>query len=239
MITQGLLASYKSSPVFPATGLISYYKLDTNWNDSLWVNNMTEANTSYVAGKISNGASFNGSTSTMRNGNITLPTGTSPYSVNFWVKLNAEIASWIWTLSYLWPDATNQDTQYSIDYEYNGGTRRLAMQHYYNWPETYYPIYSNQTLWTSNWTMITATYSGSSMKLYVNGTQVSSWWGGGTYGSNAAQTYQKWLTIWTQYVLSVYQQKSNSIIDEYWIWNREITSTEVSTLYNSGNWITY
>lgn len=238
MIVQWLMMSYLTSVWFPSW-IISYYKLDSNWNDSLWVNNMTESNTSYVTGKISNAASFNGSTSTMRNGNITLATGTTPYSINFWVKLNAEIASWIWTLSFLWPDATNQDTQYSIDYEYNGGTRRLAMQHYYNWPETYYPLYSNQTLGISNWNMITVTYSGSSMIMYFNGTSVVSggWWG--TYGSSWIQNYQKWLTIWSQYESSTYKQSSNSIIDEYWIWNRALTATEVSTLYNGWTWITY
>lgn len=53
--------------------LISYYALDSNGNDSLGTNNMTEANITYVTGKIANAASFNGSTSQMRNGNITLP----------------------------------------------------------------------------------------------------------------------------------------------------------------------
>lgn len=54
---------------------------------------MTESSVSYVTGKIGNAGSFNGSTSQMRNGNPTLPNGSSPYSINFWVKLNAEIAS--------------------------------------------------------------------------------------------------------------------------------------------------
>lgn len=45
--------------------LISYYKLDSNSNDSVGTNNGTDTSVSYVAGKIGNAASFNGSTSTI------------------------------------------------------------------------------------------------------------------------------------------------------------------------------
>ncbi len=39
--------------------LVSYYSLEANGNDSLGTNNMTEANITYVTGKIANAASFN------------------------------------------------------------------------------------------------------------------------------------------------------------------------------------
>lgn len=220
--------------------LISYYTLNSTWwADSVWSNTMTETNTSYVSGKISNGCSFNGSTSTMRNWNITLSAWNSPYSLNCWVKLNAEIASWNWSILTLNPDWTNQDTIYVMSYAYNGWTRRLLYEHYYNWPETYHPITYNQTLWTSNWYMLTATYSWSSMTYYLNGTNVASWWWTGTYGSNAWPTYIKWLTIGSAYTNSAYSDRTNAIIDEVWYWDREITSSEVTALYNSWNWLSY
>lgn len=236
-IIQALIAWYKwIAAAFPLSGIISYYKLQANWSDSLGTGDMTEANTSYSAWKIWNAVSLNWSTSTMRNGWITLPTWASPYSINFWVKLNVEIASWVYTLSFLWPDETNQDTQYSIDYEYNGGTRRLNLQHYYNWPETYWTLPSNVTLWTANWNMVTATYSGSVMKLYLNGSQVATWWWTWTYGSNWPQTYQKWLTMWSNYVLSAYWARSNAMIDEYGIWNKVLSPSEITDLYNAWSW---
>ena len=219
--------------------LISYYALESNGNDSLGTNNMTESNTSYVTGKIGNAVSFNWSTSEMRNGNITLPAWNSPYSMNFWVKLNAEISSSFWWLAMLAPDGTNQDTQYSMNYQYNWWTRRLALEHYYNWPETYYPLYHNVTLGTSNWNMITMTYSWSVINIYFNWTLVTTWWWTGTYWSSWPQTYQKGITIWSLYFLSAYWNRSNAIIDEFWYCNREITSTEISTLYNSWSWLAY
>lgn len=220
--------------------LISYYKLDSTWwADSVGSNTMTEANTSYVAGKIGNWCSFNGSTSQMRNGNITLSAWNSPYSINFWVKLNAEIASWIWALSFLWPDTTNQDTVYYLEYQYNWWTRRLNYQHYYNWPETYHTLPYNVTLWTSNWNMVTLVYSGSWMTLYLNWTSAISWWWSWTYWSAWPQNYQKWLTIWSQYVSSAYGNRSNAIIDEFWFWDRAITSGEITELYNWWAWLAY
>lgn len=220
--------------------LISYYKLDSTWwADSVWSNTMTEANTSYVSGKIGNWCSFNGSTSQMRNGNITLPAGNSPYSINFWVKLNAEISSWVWALSFFWPDGTDQDTEYYLEYQYNWWTRRINYQHYYNWPETYHTLPYNVTLWTSNWNMFTMTYSGSVMKLYLNGTEVASGWWGWTYWFSSPYSYQKWLTIWSQYVLSTYGNRSNAIIDEVGIWSRALSASEVTELYNAGAWLQY
>lgn len=219
--------------------LVSYYALEANGNDSLWTNNMTESNVSYVTGKIGNAGSFNGSTSQMRNWNITLPAGNSPYSINFWVKLNAEISSGVYCLANLNPDWTNQDTTYQISYQYNWWTRRLIYEHYYNWPETYYSPSYNTTLGTSNWNMVTITYSGSSMVVYLNGTSVVSGGWTGTYWSNAWPTYQKWLTIWSVYVLSAHSNLSNAIIDEVGYWSRALSAWEITQLYNSWNGLTY
>ena len=219
--------------------LVSYYSLEANGNDSLGTNNMTEANITYVTGKIANAASFNWSTSTMRNSTIALASWSTPYSINFWVKLKAEIASWVWALSFLWADATSQDTVYYIEYQYNAWTRRLNYQHYYNWPETYYTLPYTVTLWTSNWNMVTVTYSGSWMILYFNWTSVATWWWSGTFWSSLGADYQKWLTIWSQYVSSTYGNRSNAIIDEFWYWSRAITAGEITQLYNGWNWLAY
>lgn len=41
------------------TNLVSYYKLDSNSNDSVGSNNGTDTSVSYVAGKIGNAGSYN------------------------------------------------------------------------------------------------------------------------------------------------------------------------------------
>ena len=65
--------------------LISYYKLDSNSNDSVGTNNGTDTSVSYVAGKIGNSGSFNGSTSIIKCPAASIrPTGN--FTVNAWIK---------------------------------------------------------------------------------------------------------------------------------------------------------
>ena len=219
--------------------LISYYKMDWDWNDATATNDITPSNVSWVTGKINNGGSFNVTNSQFRTPNITLPNGSSPYSINFRVKLNAEITTWTRHFTFLWADATLEDTVYYLNYQYNWGTRRLSYEHYYNWPETYYAVRSNQTLWTTNWTMITMVYTGTAMTLYVNWSQVATGGGSGTYWISAVATYQKGLTIGAQYVLSAYWSRANAIFDEIAYYNRAIIWTDITNLYNSWAWLPY
>ena len=224
------------------TSLIANYNLNANWDDALGSFNCTSSNISYVSGKIWNAASFNGTTSQMRNATMTLANGSSPYSYNFWVKMNTEIWSGTQWFINLNPDWTNQDTLYGLNYQYNGGTRRLVLEHYYNWPETYYPIYHNVTLGTSNWNMITITYNGgasNAMKIYFNWTNVTTGWGNGVYSSSVPATYQKGFTIGSNYVLSAYYLRSDAIYDDTSVWTKELTSSEVTELYNAWAWLAY
>lgn len=221
------------------TNLVSYYELEANSNDSHWSNNCTEANTTYVTWKIANACSFNGSTSSMRTSAISLVAGNSPYTINFWVKLNAEITTGNWWIMNLNPDATLQDTFYAVTYNYNWWTRRLNYEHYYNWPETYYSLTYNVTLGTANWNMVTLVYSWTWMNMYFNWTSVASWWWTGVYWFNATPTYQKWLTIWSLYFLSWFASRSNTIIDEVGFRNTNLSSTKITDLYNAWSWLAY
>ncbi len=228
-IAQWLMMSYGGKKGFvPWANTLGYYPLA--WDALDYSGNSRNLTTSGVSW-VSDGMSMNGS-ATANNTSQVLSTGTSPYTIRFQVKLNAEISSWVWTLMNLNPDSTKQDTIYSLYYQYNWGTRRLQYIHYYNWPETYYELNKTISLSTTK-TVITMVYTGSSMILYINGSSVVSWWGWGTFWSNAWQSYYKWLSIGSDMWAWTFANKSNAIYQNVVFENIARDSTKVSDDYNS------
>lgn len=224
-IIQSLIASYPSTSLWG--GLVAYYKLDSNSNDSVGTNNGTDTNVSYVTGKISNGASGNG-TSSFISAWTTIDGGT--VSISFWLKMNVEIGSG--SNHFFSQRNNNTKTGYFVSYDFNGGTRRI-------WFARQKPavatniVYSNQTLGTTNWNHFTLTYNWTIVTGYFNGTSI------GTIASSGNWTWT--VTTWINLLRDIewWSLFTNWIIDEVGIWNRAITASEVTTLYNSGSWITY
>jgi len=93
LVSNTLTQSTNTTSAIPTTGLISYYKLDANSNDSYGSNNGTGTSMSYVSGKVSNAGSFNGSTSKIVIGN---PTNLqiSSGSISCWIKTTSPGASY-------------------------------------------------------------------------------------------------------------------------------------------------
>lgn len=85
LISNVVSQATNTAAVLPLSSLISYYKLNSNSNDSYGSNNGVDTSVSYVSGKIGNSASYNGSTSKTVIGNPTnlqLSIGT----VSCWIK---------------------------------------------------------------------------------------------------------------------------------------------------------
>ena len=91
--------------------------------------------------------------------------------------------------------------------------------------ETY--ITGGTTLTTGVWYMATLTYDGANIRLYLNGS------------SDAAAVALTGNTRTSTDALYIGAQGGNTffdgIIDEVGAWSRELSSTEVTALYNSGN----
>lgn len=182
--------------------------------------------------------SANWSTTTCRNAAQALSAWNSPYTISFRVKLNAEIASGTRWLIDFNPDATLQDTIYALEYAYNAGTRRLTYAHYYNWPwtEVYRPLNYNITLWTTNWYDIVLVYTWSAMTMYINWTQVVTWWWTGVFKFTWVATYQSWFSVSHYYYLSAVYSRSNCRVDEVVLENRAWTFAEVKKQYTYSKW---
>ena len=211
---------------------MNWVETDSSWNGR----DFTATNETWVEDGLWWAMSANGTTTTCRNAAQALSAWNTPYTILFRVKLNAEIGSWTWTLASLNPDATLQDTTYYLEYNYNAGTRRLNYQHYYNWPETYYTLTYNITLWTTNWYDIAMVYTGSAMTLYVNWVSVVTGWGTGTYWNNWPATYQSWLSFLHWYVLSAATSRANARWDEMIFENRAWTPVEIQKYYTYAKW---
>lgn len=116
----------------------------------------------------------------------------------------------------------------------NISDNKLIFQTYWKNNANWVNCYSINAIPTNTWTMITWTYDGSKMRVYIN-------W---TYENEANQTtyfYENtWsnLMIWRNYTAAS-QQDCNWYIDEVWVWSRCLSQTEITTLYNSWAWLQY
>lgn len=182
--------------------------------------------TTFVAGRIGNGLSFNGSTY------LTAPvvgSGLSTFSLSTWVKFNN---STTWgTLVKNWGESSpgafhlgldNASSKFS-DYITSSGTTATAMD--------------SSTITTGQWYHVVATFNGSANRhtLYVNGVSKASASASGTLltlGSkmsmgaklNDAQTGVAGLT--PGYL--------NGVLDDVAFYNEELSSAQITSLYNNG-----
>lgn len=198
-------------------GGVAYYKLDEssgNASDSIGTNTLTNTNATYAAAKINNGASLDGSTAYFTG-------STSAYQVftyNAWVyntnhSATHTIKGGLYETSYGAP-------QFRIETNQKIGLIKAGVAAI---------DYSSGTVPDTTWTMVTVTYDVSgNYVFYINGSASGS-------GTNLQTFLNKSILIGaTQDNASVYAEKMNGLIDEVSIFNRALTSTEVTELYAAG-----
>ena len=220
--------------------LVAYYKLDeSSGNASSSVGSYTLTNTgtaSYSSAKINNGIDF-GTTNTTKwlnylSGNLGITGGAC--TISGWIKLNTEIASGNWDLINQ-SSTTNRVWQY-IEYEYNGGSRRLGFYRDKGGVGAQGPTYTI-TLGTSTWYYITYTYDGTNVRGYVNGSLVA---GPTAASGNGSANATNGFSIGDRIFLGgALGNKASSIQDETGLWSRALSDSEISELYNSGAGLAY
>jgi hypothetical protein len=197
--------------------LVSYWKLDEssgNAADSVGSNTLTNTDVTYAAGKINNGAVFDGS-------DAYLTGSTSAYQVftyNAWVYNNDHSA--VHTIKAGQYAGSNGAPQFRIETDQKLGLIKQGVS---------VIGYSTGTIPDDTWTMATVTYDASgNYVFYINGSASGS-------GTNLQTFLDKNILIGAQQSdTSAYVEEMNGNIDEVGIWDRAISSTEVTSLYNSG-----
>lgn len=94
-------------------------------------------------------------------------------------------------------------------------------------------------LWTGQWTMLTTTRSGSSMKLYVNGEEVATGSGGNGSGKQSTSTNVHWCLGAAWKSTTTPDVMFNGSVDQTGVWGKALTQQEIDYLYNKGSGIAY
>ncbi|MCL4417657.1 MAG: DUF2341 domain-containing protein, partial [Actinobacteria bacterium] len=206
-----------TNPIYNETGLVGSWHMEGNSLDSSGNNNNgTDSNVTYgtAYGKYGQGASFNGSSSYINLSSF--PTVTNPASWAFWVDPSSVSGG-----SYGGGIGST-----IVDGNENGGSSGYVIginnsNKLWFWPSGGNDKYSSGTIPLNTWTYVVCTYNGSNLVIYINGAVDS------TQSMSAPQT-PTFLKIGSESWVTGYM---NGSIDEVRIYNRALSSTEVSNLY--------
>jgi hypothetical protein len=204
-------------------GLLAYYTADNTPNDALGTYNGTLTNgATYAVGKINNGFSFDGvndyvSISPTFGSSFSAPASAHSYS------------AWIYITGYMGNNVIIQNGNSGMGTMFMIYAGYLAVS--YRGGNVL--IQTTTTLPYNTWNHVSVTYNGAGTFIfYLNGVAINTFtgrtWIDGT-GTCTTQigSYNRTLSFF------------NGKIDELSAWNRELTSTEVTELYNSGSGLQY
>jgi hypothetical protein len=203
---------------------IAWYPFDGNANDASGNGrNATLNGGSYVSGKINQAVSLNGSSNY-----VSLPTGIvsslGDFSIATWVYLNSSSG---WNRIFDFGTGTTVNMFLTPQ---NGSTNAVRFAITTNGNGSEQQITGSSALPTGVWTHVAVTKNGNTGTLYVNGSVV------GTNGnltlspSSLGNTNQNWLGR-SQYSADPYL---NGLIDDFRIYNRALSASEVSSLAGGG-----
>lgn len=205
-------------------GGVAYYKLE-NVNDEISGNVLNNnGSVTFPAGKIGNGADLERSSSQFLdiadNASLSL---TGDLSFSMWIKLESHPANGeYFGLINKWQTAGQRS--YEVFYYQDSGVAKLAFDSSSDGTNnTGFTI--NNTLSTATWYHIVFTKSSTTGTIYVNGTSI----GNGTLAStikDGTDNFRIGKLATADYF--------DGMIDEVFICNRALSSTEVTALYNSG-----
>ena len=209
-------------------GLKAYYKLDSNANDSLGNYNGTASNVSWVAGKIGQAGSFNGS-----NSRIILPNsakGGNSLTICLWVKFSS-LSSNICLYSESGYAYISIDILTSGKLRFNNKTSATSLSNF----ESSSGLFS-----TGSWYHLIYSYNSSTGYLegYINNTKVINQYRGGSQ-SYYTETNSNAIGAYVHSNGTSYAANMNGLIDEVGIWDRALSAGEVAELYNNGDGLTY
>lgn len=210
--------------------LISWWELDeSSWTryDSYWTNHLTAYNSpTNTTGVIWNWVNLNWVNQYLWVADNASLSPTSEMSVSFWTRMDTLVN--LWALVSKWDETWNQRTfGVAIDsskfkfWISDDWTNFDSLAH--SWTAstgTLYHAVATYKNWT-NW-----------IKIYVNNSVAQ------TSPSNATSVYNSTanFNIWRADTFGGATYYVDWMIDLVWYWNRELTSTEVSELYNWWAW---
>lgn len=214
--------------------IVAAYKLE-NTNDEIGGFNLTNNNSvAFNAAKFNNGGDYGTATNKYLNvaNNLGI-IGASAFSTSFWVKMNQALAAGSYNTLFYQRTGTSAGAggMTVLLYYNNAGTKQLLLQVFRSTNDTSKSY--NVDLGTSNWYHIVFTDDGTNQYLYVNGVQRM------TTAKSGTQIIASAAELAIGYYGNSTGYAAQAIFDDTVVWSRAITSTEVSTIYNSGTGLAY
>ena len=226
----GIIAGKGTPPSTLLTNLVSVYKAESNANDSLGTNNGTaQGGLTYSAGKSGNAFNFNGSNAYVNFANDSFKF-TGDFSINLWVNIASSTTNSVFISNYFFQGGLGE-AGYILEHTSAGNIRfymlvtpSVATQLSYSYAGKY-----------SGWHMLTLTKVGGvgACKMYIDGALVvnNNPTGAVYYNSFNYSTIgvAKYVGGASGYV------ENGGKIDEVGVWNKQLTPTEITELYNIGS----
>jgi hypothetical protein len=215
--------------------IAAYWKLDETSGSVLDASG-TNTGTVYGAtanqtGKINKAYSFNGTSSY-----VSIPNSTSLNIQGNAITLSAWIKSTTNTTQMIISKISGVGTHVSPYFQYNlqledPGSGVLFPRFYLSINGNPINTPTTSSINQNQWYLITGTYDGTTMRLYLNGAQITSQ---GVTGNITGYSTPVYLGI-----NGAFGEPYSGSIDEVGIWSRALTAAEVTSLYNSGNGLPY
>jgi hypothetical protein len=212
----------------PTNGLVAYYPFNGNANDASGNGNNGTINgatlTTDKSGNLNSAYNFNG-----QNNNIVVPDNItinpSLISVSIWVNpavfgpseqyiINKSIDILPGSVNRSWAIRISSDGQLNLEIRVNN---------------TYYLFGSTETLTLNQWNNLVFVYDGSTAKLYKNNIVVINQ---SLPGTLTNLSYNLSIGNFPHANMPPYGYFWNGKLDDIGIWNRALTQSEVTTLYN-------
>lgn len=209
------------------TNLSCYYKLDGDANATVGTNNGTGTNVTYPAGLINQGASFVGTGNISVADSTDFTFGSADFSVSIWVKFALPNVRYIFVgqINSTGVTASGSFTiqrmadNTIVGNAMTGSTSNLAT--------------STVTITDSNWHHIVFLRDGTTTRIYID--TVAS--GTANVSTNSINDSSEIIGLGQGGNNTAF--RLNGMVDEFGVWKRKLTTTEITQLYNSGNGLPY
>ena len=208
-------------------GLVSQWRMNSDWNDSYGSNDGTAYGATFDTNNQKVGSAcgeFDGSDDYVDMGSIGLLEGVSDFTISAWVYIPSATSGHHRIIS--------QERIYYVG-RYGGQYSFYLDDNGIGWSHN---STSMGTVTTGEWVHLTYVKDGTDAYVYENTNQVGSMSAPSTLGSND----DRWTAIGTfdgndSSGVQSGGQMWNGLIDDLRIYNRALTSTEISNIYNSGS----
>jgi len=218
VVSNVLVASTNTASAVPTTGLISYYKLNETSgitaSDSFGSADLTNTGvTINQIGKVGQAYQTTGSSQKLQNNSFTAITGN--FTMNLWVYISANQTIYSTPL-----ETGNYGANSGFGFLWDSQRLSWRINQNYNHYSPLLDVIFN------SWAMITMTYDGANVRMYINGDLK-------TVTANTANPSTS--NLLTAFYRQDQGQQMIGKNDEISIYNVALTQNQIDILYNSGN----